>query len=110
MANLLYKNHRIIAGADLDKTTGRWIPIASISLTTEKGQQRPHFLTDIPKRYRTAREAVDHGIVAGKAWVRQRAKHSLDEVKTPMLPFVNELRLDFHNGVNSYDPPSKGRA
>ena len=74
MANLLYKNHKIIAGADLDKITGRWIPIASISLRTEKGQQRPHFLTDIPKRYRTASEAVEHGMDAGKAWVRKRLK------------------------------------
>jgi hypothetical protein len=76
MANLLYKNYVIIAGADLDKATGKWIPIASIGLAEQKAGQRPHFLTGILKRYRTSDEAVDRGIVAGKAWVRARLKGS----------------------------------
>jgi hypothetical protein len=74
LANLLYKDFLIIAGADIDKVTGKWIPIASISLAKDHGRRRAHFLTDLPKRFTNSSRAVDFGVTAGKHWVNRHIK------------------------------------
>ena len=77
MANLLYEGFLIIAGADLDKLTGEWVPIASIGWDTAIGTRGLQFLTSVPERFATADAAVDAGVTQAKTWVEERIAESV---------------------------------
>jgi hypothetical protein len=73
LANLLYESFLIIAGADLDKLTGEWVPIATIGWGTAIGTRGLQFLTSLPERFATTAEAaVDAGLTQAKRWVEER--------------------------------------
>ena len=76
MANLFYKDFLILAGADFDRLTGQWVPIASVTWGTDTGKHGVHFLTNLSARYATADEAVSYGLTAAKNWVDQGGQAS----------------------------------
>jgi hypothetical protein len=80
MATVLYKDFIIIAGADVDKTTGRWVPIACVNWGTAKGKTGRHFLTQSEERYIKADDAVECGIKIAKTWVDRRVNRDLDDL------------------------------
>jgi hypothetical protein len=69
MAYLLYKDYLILAGADRDKFTNEWIPIASITWEKDTGKRALCFLTNLPERSTTADEAVSSALRAAKTWI-----------------------------------------
>jgi hypothetical protein len=67
MANLLYRNHFIIASADLDTTDGSWNLTIDISWRVDGGRQ---FQMLHPSHSCNSKgDAETFGLEAGKAWV-----------------------------------------
>jgi hypothetical protein len=72
LAYLLYKDFLIIAGADVEKSTGWWVPIASVSWAKADGKRGLHFFTRTTETYPTADDAVSFALTTAKTGVDQR--------------------------------------
>ena len=72
MANLLYRDFRIVADGDIDKANGQWIPIVSISWGSNDGKRGIHFLTNLSERFESSEHAVEFGLLTAKTWVNRR--------------------------------------
>jgi hypothetical protein len=67
MANLLYRDHFIIASADMDDTAGSWKLTVDISWRIDGGRQ---FLMLYPSHsYTSKAESESFGLEAGKTWI-----------------------------------------
>jgi hypothetical protein len=72
MANLLYRDHFIIASADLDDASGCWNLTVDISWRIDGGRQ---FQMLQPRHSCKSRdEAEGFGLEAGKTWIDEHRK------------------------------------
>jgi hypothetical protein len=69
VASLLYKKFLVVAAADVEKATGKWIPIASVHWTNRSGHSCTHYITTLPERFADSGQAVDFGLLTAQQWV-----------------------------------------
>jgi hypothetical protein len=67
MANLLYRDHFIIASADLDDSAGSWKLTVDISWRIDGGRQ--FLMLYPPHSCKSKDEAESFGLEAGKVWI-----------------------------------------
>jgi hypothetical protein len=72
MANLLYKNYTITAGANLDEDAGKWEPLARVDWVKKDGGRGFEVLSTIEERCDTEQAAIEQALETAKAWVDHR--------------------------------------
>jgi hypothetical protein len=71
MANMLYRNHFIIAVADLDHAAGGWNLTVDISWRIDGGRQFQ--MLNPPHLCKGKDETESFGLKAGKAWIDEQS-------------------------------------
>jgi hypothetical protein len=69
LASLFYKKFLVVAAADLEKASGKWIPIASVHWTNRSGRRCMHFFTNLQERFDQSEQAVNFALTTAQQWI-----------------------------------------
>ena len=70
MVTLPYKTYIIVASADFDPATEKWIP--TVVCWTSDGQRKLHTFNSLLNRFTSRHEAEAFGMETAKAWIDLR--------------------------------------
>lgn len=73
IASVAYRGCIVLSSGAFDESTGKWIPIISLTWTNPDGDRTIQFITDSFERFLTFTEAKASGVDLAKAWIDRRS-------------------------------------
>jgi hypothetical protein len=68
-----YKAHIIVGSADREKSTGKYIPVASVGWSSAEGTQQLHAISS-SSRYDTEEDAINAALLQARRFIEERLK------------------------------------